>query len=283
MPRERSSIEGRQQAESSSGGKIALLLVLGLIITIVVVMMSGNPAQQQAKRGDAIIAKSIDNLAGIEKESFTVQGEISTGLPQSYGDFRFSGEGRIDTVNERMSFNLNFESLKSVSLESYTIGDDIYVEFEGSWIKYSGLGMSWSNAQLSTKVLEFAQNFDTKVSDREEVNGQESYRIEASPTIGQILKLAQSISPGALEGTGLTNIDNLPTDIEDIDMIIWIATDSMLPVKTSIVINTKAKTIIPESSTVETSDMTISIDLNFDYTTPFNIVLPSAAQQATEL
>jgi len=54
-----------------------------------------------------------------------------------------------------------------------------------------------------------------------------------------------------------------------------------LPINTDLELVTGGNILSPEEKEVSGSEIVLSASINFDYKTPFNIVLPSAAQNAT--
>ena len=287
MPTRRSRIEGSEQ--SNRGGGLVVLIVIILIGGLAFTMLSGGPATPS--KAENLLAQSKIATQAVTKESFTFDGSMQMNSQVGSFGLPFSGEGRIDSENERMYLKLNLEGLiggtgsmgGNVAHETFIIGDTFYVNLAGGWAKYEASDGLWGESHFSQNLVEFALNFDSVIMDREVVNGKEAYRVVTNPTLEELAALMISMDPGISETLGIGDLQNIDRGMKSIELIIWIDVNEYLPVKVELTMEAEATMLNPAGSGVVTSSIIISGTANFDYKTPFNIVLPSAAQDAVEL
>ena len=290
MPRERPSIYGREEKTSGKGGAIAVVIVLVLIIGVLFAMLQGGgPVISDA---DNLLAQSEIAAKGITKESFTFDGVIEANTGAGYFGIPISGDGRIDSENRRMSFKVNLEAPKidgqvadtdALVIESYVVDKTVYTNFGGSWSKYEAGDRLWGEAHITQKLIDLAKNFDLSLTEKSMVNGKMAYKLVVNPTMEELVGLMATMDPGILERVGVTNFDNVGDGVKEIEMVIWISEKDYLPIKTDFTLSAETNTINPAGSGVLKTEVLMEFTLNFDYTTPFNIVLPSAASSAVEL
>ncbi len=286
----RHSIEGPETGKQEGyGGLIALAIVALLIGAVVYSLISGGPAGPP--KGESLLEQSKAAVRNTQKESMTFEGSIRVVEQATTLNLPISGEGRIDTVNRRMNLRLNLqpiidsmggENLGVVTLDTYVIGDTVYTNIQGDWVKQTSSGI-WGTKRFSEKLLEVAGQLDPAIGEKEVVNGRDAIKVSVNPTAGELLDLFNSLQPGALQRVGAPELSNLASGIKSVEMTIWIDSQDLLPVKTSldVVIETIGLDLV--GTGVQRSDLNIEIESNFDFKTPFNIVLPSGAQNAVEL
>jgi len=285
--RKRHSIEGDE--EKSYGGVFALMVVIILIAGVVYSILFGA-GPEPSSGASSLLAQSLVALESVDKESFTFDGSVEILLGGEYAELPLSGEGRIDSVNRRMSMRINFESIigalepvgvDNLNLDFYTLNNDVYLGIGGTWAKFTSETGVWGESRFSQKLVAMAKEFNPGIAEREMINGRETLRVEMEPTVEQLVSMAKSLQPGIFEtGNPLANVDDLAGGVKSIDMMIWIDADDFLPVKTQMRAVIEAKDVNSAGLGVISSDVTIDAEVNFDYKTPFNIVLPSAAQRA---
>jgi len=280
----RHSIEGRPQG--GKGGIILVIIVIAVIAVVAYLMLSPKgPTVSESKN---LLAQAQLALANIDKESFTYDGYIEVNSESgTHANVPFSGDGRIDTKNERMYLKINLESSQagggSIVFETYTIGKTVYMNFAGTWAKVTGYDKLWTGSEFSKKLVDFSMDFDSKVVSRETVNGKQTIKIVINPTIEQIASLISDMDPSVMSSLGLTDVDSVGAGVKKIELGVWIDSNGFLPVKAQLDIESSSKTLNPAGSGVVSNDVIISGTANFDYATPFNIVLPAAAQTAQEV
>jgi hypothetical protein len=185
-----------------------------------------------------------------------------------------------------MYLKLNMEAPtvgEDLTLETYVIDNEIYTNFQNNWVRYEADEVLWGETQLSKKLLEFADNFNLSLNEKEEVNGEKAYKIEINPTVEELIELIATMDPGMLDRIGATDLEGAGEGLNDISMTIWISEEGFLPVKAKMDIEGESNTINPGGSGVINAEVLMSVTINFDHNTPFNIVLPSAASGATEI
>lgn len=280
MARKRHSIEGPQ---SGIGGKVLLAIVIAVIIFVVYLLLFSKPASPVSESRN-LLAQTQLALKGLEKESFTFEGEVAINS-ESGGrvTIPFSGDSRIDAKNQRMYFKLNLESAQSgvsdVSFETYTIGKTVYMNFADTWAKVVSNDTLWSS-ELSQKLVDFAMKVDSRIASRETVNGKQTVKVVVTPTLEQIAELIEDVDPGFAESMGLTSFEGIGHGVKKIELVMWVDAAKFLPVRVQASIGAETKTLNPAGSGVVGTEIQISATANFDYETPFNIVLPAAAQSA---
>ncbi len=281
--RKRHSIEGRE--ETGYGGGFALLVVLVLIGGVIYSMFSGPPPKPPADASN-LLAQSILALESVNKESFTFDGtlRISSGVDNM--ELPISGEGRIDLANQRMSLKLNIGpdlgtgpgTDDVLTIETYTIGNTVYSGIMGKWSKYP-LDTAWSGSKFSRKIIDMARNLDTSIGKRETVNGKETIRVDVDATVEDLLDLLATMQAAPLDATA----EKLAAGIRNIGMVIWIDANDFLPVKTSLSFTIEGREINLFGGGVNKSGVSLDININFDFKTPFHIILPSAARRAESI
>jgi hypothetical protein len=282
----RTSIEGSE--EKNYTGAFAVIIVLVLIGGVLFAMMSGGPPTVSQSEG--ILEQSAIAVKDITRESFTFQGNIESDFEGRYVSLPISGEGRIDAANQRLYFKLNFENpidvgeeQIAVTLESYVIGKTVYSKLIDVWTKYERILDPWGDSLFSTKVVGIANSFDSSVVGEEVVNGKEAVKIRVVPTVEEMVDLLETLDPGIADRVGISNTALLGRAIKSMVANVWIDKETLLPVKAELTMEIKGKDIDPSGVGVVVSDMILTAEINFDYNTPFNIVLPSEAQDAIEL
>ncbi len=276
--------------ERNYGGLFAVIIALVLIAAAAYTLLSGGGPPEQPP-AQALLAQASVAVADTSKESFTFEGAIEVDSPGESMALPFSGEGRIDSVNRRMNFRWNLEPVMSggtalgegVSIETYTVGDTVYMNFAGRWVKYNASDELWGNLRLSQKLVDAAGAFNPAVGKHETVNGKEAIRVDVNPAVEDLARLLEGVDPNIAEAAGITHLESLGAGIESMAMKLWIDADEYLPVRASLQADISTKSLDLEGAGAEDADFALDLTLNFDYDTPFNIVLPSAAQGAEEL
>jgi hypothetical protein len=289
MPKERRpSIYGKEE-EGGKGGAVAVIIVLVLIGGVIFAMMQdgGGPVAD----ADNLLAQSKLSAESITKESFTFEGSIEASTEAGYFGIPLSGDGKIDSDNQRMYFKINLEAPETAAgtqgsdlkIETYAIGNMVYTNFADIWSKYEAGDRLWGNAQFTSKLLGLAENFDLSLTEKEVINGRAAYKLVVNPTMEELVEIMATMDPGILERVGATNFDNVGEGVRNIEVIIWIAEDDFLPIRSDISLSAETLALNPGGSGVIDGEIAIDFTLNFDYKTPFNIVLPSDAADAVEL
>ncbi len=289
MPRDKPSLHGRSEKGGKGGALVLLVVIIVIGIIAYSLFFSGPPSVANSA---SLLAQSDLAIKSIGKESFTYSGAIETTSEGKYFGFAVSGEGRIDVSNKRMYFKVNFEnpvtepgaaSNGSVTLESYTVGDDVYINVAGNWGKYKSPGRLWGDVQFSQKMIELAKGFDSTVGGKETVNGKETTKVMVTPTLEDLVKVMSSMDPGLMGDAAAGSLSGIDKGIKSIKMNIWIGTADFLPVKMDGILEAETNTVSPSGVGSAKSDIKMSMSVNLDYKTPFNIVLPSAAQSAVDI
>lgn len=267
-----------------------MLVVVGLIAVLLYYMFfSSGP---QVSKAENILAQADIAVKGVGKESFTFEGAIETQTESKYIGLPISGEGRIDTKSQRMYFKINFENPRtetgpagngSMTLETYAVNDDVYINMGGMWGKYANPGRLWGDMQFSRKLVEFAKGFGATVGPKESINGKEAYKIVVSPTLQELVTIMSSMDPGLTSSLKNTDLSNIDKGVKSIKMTIWIGTVDYLPAKVEMSLVAETNVVSPSGVGAAKSEVTMSLTASFDYKTPFNIVLPPAAQNAEEI
>jgi hypothetical protein len=289
MPRDRPSLHGRKE-ETGKGGPLAVGIVVVLILAVVFSMMSGGPTQ--ISNTENLIAQIEVAVDALTKESFTFEGGLEVESEAGYIGLPLSGEGRIDSENKRMYVKMNLEAPtltgadlegSDITIETYTIGGMVYMSFGDVWGKYEAGEKVWGDAHFSQKIIDLMKKFDPVLSDKEMVNNKEAYKVVISPSMEEMAELILSLDPGFTQQIGIDNVAGADEGIKKIEITVWVGVDDFLPVKAEFVMEAESPIINPSGSGVITSNVLLSLTSNFDYKTPFNIVLPSAAQNAEDL
>jgi len=289
MPRERASIRGREEESSNKGGIIAVAIVLVLIAAVIFSMMSGGPSN--VSNTENLIAQIEVAVDSLTKESFTFEGAMEVESEAGYIGLPVSGEGRIDSENKRMYVKMNLETPtvtggdggSDITIESYTIGETVYMNFADVWGKYEANDKLWGEAHFSQKIIDLIKKFDPSLEDKETINGKETYKVVITPSMEELGELILSLDPGLTQQIGITDVGGADEGIKKIEIVVWVDAEEFLPVKADFTLEAESPIVNPSGSGVITSNLVLSLTANFDYDTPFNIVLPSAAQNAEEL
>jgi hypothetical protein len=279
--RVRASIEGEE--EKKVNGIVPVIIVLVLIGAVIFAMLSGGPPGEQGE-AEGLLTQSKQAVEQLTKESFTFSGSLESSVQGEYVSLKFSGEGRIDSANKRVYFKLNFESPTgleedTITIESYTIDDIVYTNFFDLWTKYEGETL-WGESHFSEKIVDFANSFDALVGNPETVNGKQTIRVAVNPSLEDVIEQIESLNPSLTDRIGFLDAQLLGRAVRSISMQVWIDQQSLLPVKSEFTLEIAGKDLSQTGGGVISSDLIASGEINFDYTTPFNIVLPTAAQDA---
>lgn len=287
------SISRRQ--EGGRGGAVVVLLVIIVIAALAWFLFFSGPGGGGKPSAKNLIAQSDIAVKGIAKESFTFDGQIETNAQGELLGIPFSGEGRIDSGNERMNFRLNIQTPRTavgstgsegLEIETYAIKNTVYyhTNLADTWGKYQATGDLWGNARFSQKLVEFAANFDSTPAGKEVVNGRNCDKVVVTPTMEALLQLIKDVDPGMEGAIGdVGDTQGMGRGVKSIEMVIWVDSTEFVPVKTSLTMTVQTSSLNPGGSGVVPSELSISFTANFDYKTPFNIVLPSAAQSAVDV
>lgn len=284
MPK-RTSIE--RESGGGWGGIFAVLIVALMIAGVLFAMLSGGPAHSADAKG--LLLQAETSVKRLTSESFTFEGAVEVDSSAGFFSSKVSGEGRTDMKNRRQYLKVNFESpIMSAdldkSVEAYTIENTAYSKFAGQWMTYSGVE-GWWESTTSEKLIELAKKFDSELSEKEVVNGENCYKVLTTPSMGELLELLGTMDPGLLQRAGIGgSFDQITAGVRSIEIIIWINEDEYLPVKAEFIVEAESKMVNPAGSGVIPVSVILSAEMNYDYKTPFNIVLPSEArEQAVEL
>jgi hypothetical protein len=271
------------ESENNWSGIFALVIVVLMIGGVLFAMTSGGPPQ--VSDAEKLIAQSEIAIKGLTRESFTFEGGIETQTQAGSFSIGATGEGRIDSGNQRMFMKINLEGglpgLGARSMEAYTIGQDVYVKFADAWTRFNSSEDLWGEAHFSQKLIEFVKEFEFDLDKKEIVNGRPTFKVVVEPTIEEFVDLIGRLEPaGFLEGVGITDLEDPETGVRDIEAVVWIDETDFLPVKATFVLKAQSQLLNPAGSGVIPLEFIVSVTLNFDYDTPFNIVLPSGALDA---
>jgi len=290
MPRERPSISKSQDERGGKAGKIAVAIVVILIgIFLYFMLFTGQPVPSKAT---GLLEQAEIAIKAAGKESFTFEGAMELTSQGGYIGIPVSGEGRIDSVGKRMYMKMNFESPvteiggvsnDSITIESYVIDDVAYIHSMDNWLKYSSPGRLWGQAQFSQKIIELVKGFDAAIAEKGSVNGREAYKVSISPSLSDLANMVAGIDPQMFSGLDQSQLAGLDKDVKSVRLDIWIGTSDYLPIKIEGVIEAQRNTVAPEVVGAVKQDVALTLTVNFDYKTPFNIVLPSAAQNAQDI
>ena len=268
------------------------MLAVVVLIAVLAYLMFMQPQAPQVSEAGKLLAQSQVALKGVVKESFTYEGTVAIDSEGGVSiKLPVSGEGKIDTVNERMYFKINMESpqVNSVSeqggtvFETYTVGTTVYMNYADTWAKYSGYDKLWEGSEFSKKLVDFSTSFESKVTKKEKVNGKDTIKVTINPTLEQMANELADIAPGLSESMGVSSFEGVEKDVKSIVMDVWIDQTTFLPVKVGIDIKVQTQSLNPAGSGVVNTAIVLSGTASFDYDTPFNIVLPSAAKDAIEI
>jgi hypothetical protein len=277
--------------EEGKGGRVVLIAVVALIAVFAYFLFFSAPGTPS--NAGNVLKQSELAVKSTGKESFTFEGAIEFSSGGSYLGLPVSGEGRIDAKNKRMNFKMNFEnpvleagatSNGSFTTETFAVGEDVYIDVDGTWGRYTTPGRLWGDVQFSQKMLEFAQGFDATVAGREKVNGREAYKVVVTPTLQELVGLMKTMNPGVMqEQVGDVDLSSIDNGVKSITMTIWIGADDYLPIKIDGSLEAEVNSVNPQGVGAIKSEVKMSLTVNMDYKTPFNIVLPSAALNAPEI
>lgn len=284
MPRRKPSIESENEAKK--GGVFAVIIVVVLIAGVIWAMTSGGaPPSSDANN---LLAQASLAASAITKESFTFEGSVEASSDAGYFGIPVSGEGRIDIENKRSYMKINLESAVSpdasaMTLETYAIDNVVYTNFADTWGMYDAGERLWGEAQFSQKLIDLVDEFDADITEKEVVNGKSSFKVVINPSMEDVIELVTTMDPGILDRSGISAVPTIDQGVKKIEFIIWIDEFEFLPVKAEMFLEAETPIVNPGGSGVIDSNLIVSVTTNFDYKTPFNIVLPSAAQDAVEL
>jgi hypothetical protein len=133
-------------------------------------------------------------------------------------------------------------------------------------------------------MLEFAQGFESAVAGREKVGGRDAIKLAISPTLQDVITLMKSMNPGLVQQQiGNVDMGSVDRGVKSITMTIWLDAAEYLPIKIEGVLVSEMNTLDPSGIGAVKTELKMSLTANMDYKTPFNIVLPSAAQNAPEI
>jgi len=292
MASRKHSIQGSGGGESKKGA-IILIAVIALIAVLAYFMFFSGPSGPGESKSKALLSQSAIAVENAGKLSFTFEASLEV-VSQTGGlvSMPLSGEGRIDPKSKRMYFKINFEApiglgstdASTATLETYAIGNESYISFADNWTKISGTGGSWSGGSITGKLLEFAKGFNSVIQGNEKINGRDAIKMLIKPTLSELASLVQSLDPGIMQTYGLTTLPNgIDSGVKNIDLLLWIDSTDYLPVKTEMSLEADTKVLNPTGAGESTSQVKLSLSANFDFKTPFNIVLPSDAQNAVEI
>lgn len=292
MASRRHSIQGPEGGGESKKGAIILIAVVALIAALAYFMFFSGPSGPGESKSKALLSQSALAVENAGKVSFTFEASMDV-VSETGGliSMPLSGEGRMDPKSKRMYFKINFEAptglsnadSRTATLETYAIGNDSYIGFAGNWTKISGTGKSWGGA-ITGKLLEFAKGFNSVIKGTEKINGRDAIKVEIKPTLSELASLVQSLDPGFLQNYGLETLPNgIDSGVKNIDLLLWIDSADYLPVKTEMSLEAETKALSQAGTGVSKLQVKLLLAANFDFKTPFNIVLPSEAQDAVEI
>ncbi len=278
-----------ERGSGSGKGKAVMLLVIILIGGLTFALLSGKPSQVDS--ASDLLAQAEIAVGKITSESFTFDGAVEADSPFNYFTIATTGDGKIDSLNKRMHLKLNLAnpqapSAPGLSIESYTVSDVIYTNVDGTWIRYNATPDLWGQAHFAQKLVYLAKKFDSSLAKKEVVNGRNTFKVAVTPTMQELMELVGTMDPGLMKQSGidLSNVGKgVDRGVRSILITIWIDEREYLPVKADFLLEVGSQMLNPSGTGVMPVDVTISVSVNFDFKTPFNVVLPAAANSAVPI
>jgi len=221
------------------------------------------------------------NMAGVVENE---EADITIGIDLN---------GTVDNVNRRMWMEMELAMLMTlpeeeemvVSMEMYLIGNDAYMLIEvedetSQWFKEHMPVGSWDEiAKLDTDVAILEEAVVTLVGS-EKIRGIDCHVLEIIPNEERLL---DAVSQDTIaEELFLTFMEELIIElIEDASVKQWVEMDTLFLAKTEITMEGEVPPDVfgDEAEGMLTVNMTITSSI-FNYNEPFNIELPTEAEEA---
>ena len=141
----------------------------------------------------------------------------------------------------------------------------------------------WGGGLFSNKLMTFIKDFDAALAKKEIINGRNTFKVNVHPTMEEVVNLIATMDPGIMDRVGITDLSNVDEGVRNLEITLWVDELEFLPVRADFLLEAQTSMLNPAGSGVVPVETVVSMSINFDFTTPFNIVLPSAALDAVEL
>ncbi|MFH1126214.1 MAG: DUF6612 family protein, partial [Candidatus Altiarchaeota archaeon] len=187
-----------------------------------------------------------------------------------------NGSGMIDVVNRfmytpvqiRITGSSNGSPVNTYTrIEMYVVNNTLYSKTGQMWIKQRLEEDSWSRTQLDQQSS-IIKDAGVNLVGREEIRGEETYVLELSPNLKNLMDYAVEVNSKA-QPTGTTN-----ESVEEYAITEWISAKTFLPLKT---VNTL---------TLLSENVTTTIEVTTEYYNYNKLVedkLPYEAENAVEI
>lgn len=246
---------------------------------------------------DILLAPTIDAMS--DAREFSAEGEMNMEMgimgTSMSSAVMMTAEYDITEKKAKITAKTSSESpygnVEETS-ESYIIEDTMYMKIpEGygniSWIKQGGMGSIW-NTINAEEMVEMVELFEGKVVATETVSGKLADKIMISTDIKDMVDAFTKQQDLAELGLGPGDVSEMMEMLEDsikkMEIYLWVAKDSALPIKTSGILSMD---IDPEDMGAGMGSGAITIDLDFEFDLDFasdvRVTLPAGAMDASPI
>jgi len=209
----------------------------------------------------------LDNILAADKNLNSCKMYMTSQMDMMGFSFEIDGYGAFDRNSMEMYMVMDTDVLQDSS-KVYIVDDWMYMEIAGmGWIKMELTTGTWEQQDITAQQIMLLENsVDMKILGREQISSMDCYKIEVKPDM-------QALWDWAMEQG---DMDELEYDIDlneffkDVNMTVWIATDTFYLVQWSMDITMKSFGRMIQTVTL------------YDFNIPVEISLPASAADAEE-
>ena len=266
-------------------GALSLVLVMVLSFTA----CAGLPSAQEIVDG---VIESLDEIRTYQFDMDMTGGIAAEAEGEAYeATVVIDSNGVLDLENRQMKIDITMvlsdlrpgEDEEEIGIETYLVGDMIYMMLGPTWMKFDIPEGYWGEMSQVESQIELLEAAQVKVIGSETIEGTDCYVLQLTPDMEQLWQLA--MQQPKLPGEEVPEVaeEFLQEMFTSFSVKQWIAKDTYFPIKAEIdmVIDptSAAMGLQVEGSVPAGISMVL---LFYNYNQPVSIELPPEAAEAIE-